>query len=278
MKTIVVPTDFSEYAAHALNFAIDFNRKVKGKILLVHVLEFPLSLFSITEEANRKAMEVFYTSEHIDKINEKLDNLADLVKRMDQEVETLLKYGNPYQKISGTVAEVQADWIVMGSKGASGLKEVLLGSNAERMVRYAKCPVFVVKDETWTEEMKNIVFGTDLSEEQDKIAEKVKNIQEIMGLPIHIVKVKTPMTFLVGDRVETELEDFVARNNFKDYTTHEIEANFLDLGLIEFAESVDAGLITMGTHGKTGLNHLFTGSRAESVVNESNIPMLIFKI
>ena len=88
MKTIIVPTDFSKYSSCALDFAIEFNEKIHGKIILLHVLEFPLALFSITEEANRKAMNVYYTPDFIKGIEAKLEQWARRVKKACQVVST----------------------------------------------------------------------------------------------------------------------------------------------------------------------------------------------
>ena len=74
------------------------------------------------------------------------------------------------------------------------------------------------------------------------------------------------------------LEHFAERNHLIDFTTSTIEADFVDTGAVKFAEDVNAGLIVMGTHGKKGIAHIIGGSIAEDVVNESKIPILIFKI
>ncbi|MEP1093810.1 MAG: universal stress protein [Cyclobacteriaceae bacterium] len=280
MKKIIVPTDFSETASHALDFAIDFNRKIKGEIILMHVVELPSYTYSTMGEMEMgiSGVDAALQREYLKGIEEKLADWTERVSNEGQESRSVMRYGNPYQNISKEIAKEKANWIVMGSKGASGLSEVFIGSNAERVVRHAECPVFVIKGKTRIDDMKNIVFGSDLSEEQDLVAQKVKDIQELLHLNVHLVKAKTPHNFLMADAVEKQLEDFAKRNFLENYTLNSIEADYSDLGIIKFAEEVNAGLIVVGTHGKTGLAHLFGGSRAEDLVNESKIPVLTFKI
>ncbi|MEO1255916.1 MAG: universal stress protein [Bacteroidota bacterium] len=277
MKKILVPVDFSDQASHALNFAIEFNEKLQGEIILVHVIEVPAGYFSLTEISAPQVAN-YYKGELIEEANNKLNEWSDRVSTAGQKVSVFIKYGNAFTNISKLIAEEDASYIIMGSKGASGLKEIFIGSNAERMIRFAKCPVFIIKGETHIKDMKNFVFTSDLSEEQDLIAYHAKEMQDLLGLNMHVVKVKTPYNWLEDVQVKKQLERFAERNYLKDYTLNTYTADFADEGAIKFAEENDAGLIVMGTHGRRGLAHFIGKSIAEDVVNESKIPILVYKI
>ncbi|MEM6831857.1 MAG: universal stress protein [Bacteroidota bacterium] len=278
MKKIIVPVDFSPQAADALDFAIDFGKKVKSKILLLHILETPTSSFSVTGEVNQPSMETLYKEEFIKGVHHRLDEWAQKVREAGVEVGTRMKYGNPFHNISRAITEEKASLIIMGSKGASGLKEVFIGSNAERVIRYAACPVIVIKGPTALEKMRNLVLASDLSEEQDRIASKAKEVQSLLGLNMHVLKVRTGYNFLTSNEANKQLEGFARRNLLQNHTLNTIEAEYADEGIVEFAEEVNAGIILIGTHGKTGLAHFFGGSRAEDLVNESKIPVMTFKL
>ncbi|SNT27775.1 Nucleotide-binding universal stress protein, UspA family [Ekhidna lutea] len=278
MKKIIVPIDFSEEASHALNFAIEFNERVKGEIVLVHVVEMPVGHLSFMGEVNTSGMESFYTGEYLKATHNKLDEWAKRPKDAGHKVHVHMKSGNAFTNISKLIAEENAGWIIMGSKGASGIREVFIGSNAERMIRHAECPVIIIKGETHLKDMKSMAFASDLSAEQDLIAYKAKEIQELLGLNMHVVKVKTPYNWLEEVQVKKRLEQFAERNHLKDYSISTVEAEFVDEGAVQFANEVNAGLIVMGTHGKKGIAHLIGGSITEDVVNESKIPILVYKI
>jgi len=278
MKTILVPTDFSDRSKDALNFALEFSKKVHGKIILLHVLDFPSSSFSSVGEMNLSGAEALYHAEFIKGVHQKLEQLKSDIASHGQEVETKIKYGNPYVHISKEIAEEKVSYIVIGSNGASGLKEVFIGSVAEKVIRNADCPVITVKGHSKISDMKSFVFASDLTEEQDIIALKARELQELLDLNMHLLKVKTPHNFLTEDAAHKQLDDFAKRNYLDRFTKNTIEADYSDEGIVEFAENIHAGMIVMGTHGKTGLAHIFGGSRAEDVANESKIPVMTFKI
>lgn len=278
MKTILVPTDFSEKAKDALSFALEFGEKVNAKIILMHVLDFPSSSFSTTGGIDQSSAELIFHGEFIKRVHQKLEAIKASVTGSGCEVEVKMKYGNPYVSISKEIAEEEVSYIVMGSDGASGLAEVFIGSVAEKVIRNASCPVITVKGPAKIEGMKSFVFASDLTEEQDFIAEKAKEIQELLDLNMHLLKVKTPHNFLTEEAANKQLDDFVKRNHIGRLSKNTIEADYADEGIVDFATEVHAGMIVMGTHGKTGLAHIFGGSRAEDVVNESAIPVMTFKI
>lgn len=278
MKKILVPVDFSDQASYALDFAIEFAEKTRSELILVNVLSIPVPQMSVTGDVMLSTEDTLYTGEFIKRISSQLHEWASGAIERGIQTSVQIKYGNPYVKISKLIAEEEVDWIVMGSKGASGLKEVFMGSNAERMVRFAKCPVIVVKSETHLEAIKDIVFATDLSMEQDLIAEHVVALRKVFGARLHLVKVKTAQGWLDSATLNGQLEDFARRNHLEGCTLSSINANFVDEGAIRFAEEHNADMIVMGTHGKKGLAHFIGGSVAEDVVNESRIPMTVFKI
>ncbi|NOT53670.1 MAG: universal stress protein [Deltaproteobacteria bacterium] len=143
IRTILVPTDFSEYADHALTWALQMATDSQAKIVLLHAA-VPISPFAFPDSV--------YLPE-LRRVEEQM--LADAEKRMAEcvkklgsntvVVETRVVVGAPVTAICQAVSREQADLIIMGSHGRTGLAHVLLGSIAERVVRQASCPVLVVR-------------------------------------------------------------------------------------------------------------------------------------
>ena len=278
MRKIVVPIDFSETASHALDFAIDFSHKVDGQILLLHVLEVPPYLFAPPEEIETENPKNFFNEQFIRKVEQHLDEWTKRAKLKHKDVTYKIRFGHPYEHISKEIISEKADWVIMGSKGASGLSEILLGSNAERVIRYSECPVFVIKGPSRIDSIKNIVFASDLSEEQDWMTFRAKVIQQLFGVEMSVLKVRTPKNLLSEQAVHTQLKEFADRNHFKNTTLNSIEANKPDIGILEFANKIKAGLIVIGTHGRTGIPLTLSRSRAEDLANHSEIPVLTYKL
>ena len=142
LKKIMLPTDFSENAAHALSYAGDLAKTFGARIDLVHVHQSPIytgafgygtvELPANYEDETRKAVLA-----RLDDQREKLDQ--------DIEVKTTFLEGAPFQELIRYAAENDIDLIVMSTHGYTGLKHVLLGSTAERVVRVAPCPVLTIR-------------------------------------------------------------------------------------------------------------------------------------
>ena len=196
MQKIIVPIDFSVHARYALDFAIQFNNLINGQILLLHVLELPAASVNYGADITASTAEIVYQRELLDGTSAKLHEWADVVKEAGQQVAIRLEYGSPYVGLGREVAEEGGDWVIIGSKGASGLKEIFLGSNAERIIRHCTCPVITVKGKTDLDAIKSIVFPTSLEPEQYEIAQRVKKFQEMLRLDIHLLSVMTPYNFL----------------------------------------------------------------------------------
>jgi nucleotide-binding universal stress UspA family protein len=141
MKTILVPTDFSELSEQALGTAIDFARVFKAGIELVHVYVEPTYVLPPPVEV---ATFPFVTADVLAKVQEGLDAEQERVEAAGIPCKTTALTGRAAPEIVAHAKEIGADMIVMGTHGRSGLEHAILGSVAERVVHRAPCPVLVV--------------------------------------------------------------------------------------------------------------------------------------
>lgn len=139
---ILHPTDFSECATHAEAQAVELAQKLGGEVVLFQALvEAPLygeGLLNVREaekvyEAQRAWAE------------ETLEARAGQLRRTGAKVSWRVAVGVPFEEIGKAAREEQADLIVMGTHGRTGLGRLLLGSVAERVIRTAPCPVLTVR-------------------------------------------------------------------------------------------------------------------------------------
>lgn len=143
IKTIVVPTDFSKNSLHALEGAVDFARKFGAEIVLVHVLESPVY----------PAMTFGAGVANLPSIQQELrDAVADHLKKVcaeeipeDVKSRWVSHEGNPFAEIIATAKSEKADLIVIATHGHTGIKHLLLGSTAEKVVRKSPCPVLTIR-------------------------------------------------------------------------------------------------------------------------------------
>jgi len=275
MKTILVPIDFSSQSKHALDLAAQMAGKGRIKIEVINIIEglTPSSFNTMGEGATNYTEDEFFLKQLYDKTKENLHNLIGQGKYSGLNISATVVVGNPYQSIAKAIADYNADLVVMGTKGSSGIDEVLIGSNTEKVVRYAKCPVITLKSDVDFSKMKHIVLATNLNEPQPTVVKEIKKLQHLTGAKIHLVKVNTPNNFHTQRQSEAEFEKYVQTYSFDNYDTCLYNATSEEDGILSYAEDVQADLIAIGTHGRTGLLHLLSGSIAEDLVNHSQIPV-----
>jgi nucleotide-binding universal stress UspA family protein len=146
LKRILVPTDFSDSAEHALKYAVRLGKPFKANIFVLHVfhLQEYLVLLSDRDQVDSgTASEVLEAAK-----NRAANKLEELARRsQDKEVAVLpiLLVGIPFGEIVRYAAERDVDLIVMPTHGRTGLAHFLLGSTAERVISHSVCPVLVVR-------------------------------------------------------------------------------------------------------------------------------------
>ena len=144
IRTILLPTDFSECARHALPAAASLARLTGARIICLHVVETLVPTVGFTPVAEPLPMADI--SEQLeDSAARELPKLARCEECAGLDVEDLIVRGEPASEIVRVARERGADLIVISSHGRTGLGRMLFGSTAESVVRHARCPVLVVK-------------------------------------------------------------------------------------------------------------------------------------
>ena len=277
MKRILVPCDFSEQAINAFRFAVDIAAQSKGEIHLVHVVELPVlhdtMLMPVLsfEEALFEELRV--------KAEKQFQKLAAKYVSGTTKVKMKVLFGGTARMILDYIDDVKIDLVTMGSKGSSGVREYLVGSNAEKIVRGSSVPVLVVKKYVKASSIKDIVFPNTLhTETQEDLVMKVKALQNFFKAKIHIVWINTPSNFTRDKITHERLTAFAKRFMFKDYTIHVYNDPYEESGVINFTHDFKADMIAIGTHGRKGLAHLMSGSVAEDLVNHVDCPIWTYAI
>jgi len=275
MQKILVPCDFSEQSISAFRLASDLAQQSNGEIHLLHVIEVPVMHDSLLMPT--LSFEATLLKELSDNAETQFDKLK---AEHPTEVPVVAKnvFGNTSIMILDYIGENKIDLVVMGTKGASGLRELLIGSNAERIVRRASCPVVTVRKYSKLREIRNIVFPNSLESEQDDLVAHVKSLQNFLKASLHIVWINTPSNFTSDNITLIRLRDFAKHFELKDYTLNIFNDTYEESGVINFAHMINADMIAMGTHGRKGLHHIMSGSVAEDVVNHIDCPIWTYTI
>lgn len=265
MEKILVPTDLSGPAENAAKLAADIARWTGATLYLLHVMEGPSRDRSRAGEYGNALEGTTLKKEARERFKKfKKRSFFDGVR-----VITSLQYDRPYQNIVQEAEDQNVDLIVMGSHGASGLKEWFIGSNTERVIRMASCPVLTVKDAVEGKHIEDIVFASHFGDEDHEAFRRIKELAELFEAKIHLLQVNTPHRFKKSDRNKAVLEHFAAHFDLEHFTTNLYNDRSIEEGILHFSEEVGGDLIAIPTHGRKGLAHLMYGSLAEDVANHS---------
>jgi nucleotide-binding universal stress UspA family protein len=276
MKKILVPCDFSDPAVQAFKTAVEIAGKSEGEVVLLNVIELPVMHESVLmptlsfEEAFIKDMKA-----HAEKNFKKM---IDKWAKDGPQVSSFIEFGGTTPTIRDFVKDHDIDLIVMGTSGASGVKEFFIGSNTEKIVRTAGVPVMSVKKYAKLSSIKNIVFPTTVEMDQEDITAHVKELQNFFKATLHILFVNTPSSFKRDLEIRTQMKAYAKRFMFKDYTLNVWNDYSEEEGLKNFVMETKADMVAMATHGRRGLNHLMSGSIAEDAVNHIDCIIWTYKI
>lgn len=276
MKKILVPCDFSKPAINAFRFALDVAMQSKGTVYLLNVIELPVIHDPIIMPV--LTFEQEFLKELKEKTSSEFNKITNKYNQKGVKVVPNVEFGSPARMITDFAEKNSIDIIIMGSHGASGLKEYFVGSNAEKVVRHSSVPVLVMKN-YYKGVLRNIVFPNTLeTENQEDLITKVKALQAFFKATVHILYVNTPTNF-TSDTVTLErLEQFAKRFIFKDYTINVYNYPYEEEGIIHFTKSIKGNLIAMGTHARKGISHIINGSLAEDVVNHTDYPIWTYAL
>jgi nucleotide-binding universal stress UspA family protein len=274
MKKILVPTDFSKHAYYALKVAAQIAKKNDGEIILLHMLELPHQAGDAIGSCHDIPEIMLFKNAAIDRLEELMDDeCLDGLK-----VSEIIQFEVAFTGIMNISKKNDVDLIVMGSHGASGFKEMFIGSNAEKVVRLSEIPVLVVKKDSDTFNVNKFVFASDFSDEIKKPFEKVVEFANKLDAELHLVMINTPSSFKPTHIANEIMNDFISNYAVNKFSTHIYNDVNVETGILNFANFVNADLIGMSTHGRKGLSHFLNGSISEDLVNHAVRPVVTFKI
>jgi len=277
MKKILVPVDFSECSEYALEVASNLAKKYDAEIIALHMLGIPDTV--LTSSQSKEMLEgIYYVKLAEKRFKEFLDK--DYLKGV-QITDSVYNY-KKFNELNTIALEKKADLIIMGSHGSSGLSEVFVGSNTEKVVRSSDIPVLVVKKESKNFDAENAVFACDFTEENLKAFKNaMKLFNSLNNVTVSLLYVNLPgQNYRSTNEIDARVKKFLIKANainlldqvdyYNDYTVED--------GIFNYSNKIGADIIALPTHGRRGLAHFFAGSISEGLVNHSKIPVITFKL
>jgi len=270
MKRLVVPTDFSVYATGAIALAAVIARKTKAPISLVHNIPTLLHWESMSEDQKQEYPEMAAQTHQAQTTLNELQR-ADVLKGTKSE--TAITHGVTYDQIVRYAASREAGMIVIGSHGNERSDRYFIGSNIQKVMRMASCPVLTAKKEFDGDTIHSIVFPSEFDEEAHRHFAPVAELARDLKSKVHLLSVNTPYDFADSRSRSRKLNAF--REQYPDLTIDMMIHDHFDpeSGILEYAEDIGADMIAMATSDRRNRARYRIGV-TDSIVFHATIPVL----
>jgi nucleotide-binding universal stress UspA family protein len=280
MAKILVPTDFSEYAGNALQVALELARALQAELHILHAVEPVSPSMGMNMPGTYPDFEINqeFVNQQLEASRQKMSGLVSSLSQEGIAVVHNVVANRLFTEIENYVNTQHIDLVVMGTKGASGLKEFFIGSNAERVVRDATCPVITVNKRPAQFKLKRIAYATGVEKELHAVPPMLLQLQKYFDAHLAIVNVATPGSFISEKQIRAQLMDWVQQQGLQNYSINIVDDMDEEKGVTYFAEQVGADMIALGTRGRKGLSRLISGSIAEDIVNHSLRPVFTYNV
>lgn len=267
---ILLPTDFSEISDKALPFALEFARRTKASITMMHSIEEPYDfapmLDDIRKQVNRKVKTLF---------GDKLEEIAKRSEYRDLEIETSIQNGRVSLAILEEAKLSKTDLIIMGTTGASGLQKVLFGSNASEVILQSKVPVLVVPKSSAYNELEHITFLTDYNDGDLRALQQTADLAGLFNSKITVLHIANKRN-LKTETMHRGFREMASKQvNYKSLDFElVIQGHFID-GVADFLETHSTSLITMVRYKKPFFTKLLSRDHSKELGFYSKIPLLV---
>ena len=272
---ILIPIGFSDQSIIALGQAFNLAKIKKSEIILLSVIEEPNKIESLFLDDR--------THELQQKVNDKLVEVGkEYAEKYDIHVETMVAKGRVYEKIIDVAEMVNADLIVMGTNGTpKGVMKKVIGSNAERVVRLAHCPVITIKGKDHKNGCENIILPLDLEKQTKEKVTLAIEYARYWNATIRVVSVLLRNKQEIKDQLVRNLnqvEKFISDANLA--CSAELlegeKGKGLASSILDYEKKFESDLILIMTR-QEDIFYNKLGTAAREIIYQSEIPVMSIK-
>ena len=274
MQKILVPTDFSNNALKAVGYAAEIAKKSDATIFLLHVIEPTINMATMQADSSSKKV----LEERRAELNLALKSIADVYPQI--KVIPFLAGGAIVSSILDYAEKEEMDMIVMGTKGASGLKKFFMGSVAAGVIGKTKIPVLTVPVSYEMEEPDAVAFATNQFEKNKDVLKKIVVFSKLFSSAIHLVVFKDINENINADLIynEEQLNDYLQflKETFPDviFKGELLEGKDFEIEIDRYSNKNEVDVIAMVTYPKSFFEKVLQKSVTKKMAFHSTIPIL----
>lgn len=268
MEKLLVATDGSVFSKSAVREAVNLAKICSGKLYVVSVVKTNLEYESIVPQIVEKEEE---------KMRQHLESVKDRASKEGVDCEIIShRSEEPYQDIVDEAEKNQADMVIMGTHGRTGLKRLMMGSVTAKVIGHATCNVLVVPLDAKIE-CGNILVATDGSKYSEAAASEAIGIAKRCGGSLIVISVaSSDAEILSAEDYVKEVSELAEKEGIK---TDGLAVKGIPYkAIVDASKRKRADLIVVGSHGRTGLERLLMGSVTERVIGHSESAVLVVRV
>jgi len=273
MKKILVPVDFSPNSEHALRFVCELNRKLKATVLLHHSFVIPVYATEVPILIPTDAELLRSSEEGLQQLQTRFRN-----DYPETRFETIVTAGYAEEEITEVAHQHHADLIVMGTKGASGLREALIGTITASVLEKSTCPTIAIPSEATWKNFDRIVYATSYAEGDFANVEWLIDFARMLDAEVillHVASDKNDKTYEF-DAIERFKTRLAEESHYAKLTLKLLEGDEVYESMVRYMEEVKADMIAMTIHHRGALEKLFGRSLTKRMAYHTGIPLIAF--
>ena len=278
MKTILFPTDFSDNSMHAAQYAGMLARRFDAKLIIVNVFSNVISLgtdLNMINETTLLEEQLHKNSMHnLEIFSEKVFLSTELP---EVQIEHQLVYGFVTEGILEMANSMNVDMIVMGTKGVSNVFDKWMGSNAESVIKAAKCPVWVVPENAQLTVPQLFIYAADLEEDEVSATKTLLDFSVPLGATCKVIHIQNYFDNDLKQKSAETMADLSKEFDGNNITFKDLNRNEIVEGIETYTRTHKPDVLALAVYDKNIFSNLFNSSITKHFVEESKIPILIFK-
>lgn len=274
IQKILVPTDFSKNAANALKYAVKIAEKSKSEIILFHAYHI---IFYAPD------MPIDYVGQQIISVRESVENqinfLRDKIRKTSRvKIDCVIMEALPVDGILSVIKKKKIDLIIMGTKGASGIKKIIIGSVTSKIIEKSERPILVIPSKGIFEGIKKITYATDYHTNDISIIKKVIEIAKIFKSHINVLHVAvSEYTLQVeNDILKRFIQKIENKVKYKNMSFQILFSKSEEKALEKYLKKDSTDVLVMSTRYHTLLEKFFAKNITKTLSYKTNVPMLVF--
>jgi nucleotide-binding universal stress UspA family protein len=275
MKKILVPIDFSIQSEYAIKLASKIAKNSESQIYLLHMVEIPSGTIDMGAGSN---FGVPQSMHYIQKVKERMINIREKFFGSDNNVKYAIRFETPFEGIMKFSQRKDPDLIIMGSKDLSIIDEVIIGSLVKRVANRTKIPVLAVNKDPKDLAIKDLVFVSKFEEEDRKSFDILLDFSQTFGSKIHLLNVNTMNRFKSTKKAKQKMKAFLEQYETPSHSINIYNDDSIENGIVNFSKEINADVIALSTHERSGFLRLFKRNISNSIAKKSLSPVFRFLI